>query len=91
MYLACVSCVDVLKKNNDSLGLITLNSVFGESEKYKFRPVAHGHEIIAKDAKRSSLDGEERMMVELLFAKNEGKLKVLMIHFSISVNEETVS
>jgi hypothetical protein len=60
LYLACA---DVLK--NDSLGLITLNRIFVESERGHDHTIIVGHEVAAKNAREGKLDSEEKMMVEL--------------------------
>ena len=59
LYLACA---EVLQKNKDSLGLITLNSIFVEAKK---GPITHGHEFTAKKAKQDELDEEEKKMIEI--------------------------
>ena len=56
------ACAKVLKGNNDSLGLITLNSVFVASG--KCGEAKSGHRIKAKIAKEQTLDAEERAMVD---------------------------
>ena len=61
LYLACA---EVLKGNNDNLGLITLNSVFVASG--NSRTPKPGHKIEAKIASEHMLDAEERMMVDSL-------------------------
>ncbi|CAB4028571.1 GTP-binding A [Paramuricea clavata] len=43
------ACADVLKNNNDNLGLITLNSIFAPSTKVP--PPKRGHKIEAKNVK----------------------------------------
>ena len=56
LYEACASVLD-----NDSLGLITLNSIFGESK--KSRDISSGHE--SKAMEQCTLNSEERKTVEL--------------------------
>ena len=68
LYVACAS---VLKENNDDLGLITLNSIFVDSEKGDDRQITLGYEVKTRIAKESPLTRNERAMVELYKAKEE--------------------
>ena len=61
------ACADVL--DNDSLGLITLNSIFRESKKVCDRTITLGHKYEAK--KQDTFGSEEEKTVELL--KNAAK------------------
>ena len=64
------ACVDVLKINEDHLGLITLNSIFALSTKVP--PPNQGHKIEAKNAKSDKLDDEEIKIVEILEKRSRG-------------------
>ena len=66
------ACANVLKNNKDSLGLITLNSIFVQSEKNKNRRIEPGYKVEAKKAKQCKLDGEETTMVEFFQRAAEG-------------------
>ncbi len=68
------ACTEILKCNNDNLGLITLNSVFLASR--KDRTTKSGHKIEAKIAKEHTLDAEERMMVDLFESAARGGTSV---------------
>ncbi len=68
------ACAEVLKGNNDNLGLITLNSVFVASG--KCRTPKFGHTTKAKIAKEHTLDSEERMMVDLFESTARGGTSV---------------
>ena len=68
------ACAEVLKRNNDNLGLITLNSVYVASG--KGRTAEFGHTIKAKIAKEHTLDSEERMMVDLFESAARGGTSV---------------
>ncbi len=68
------ACAEVLKGNNDHLGLITLNSVFAASG--KGRTAKFGHTIKAKIAREDMLDAEERTMLELLESAARGGTSV---------------
>jgi predicted GTPase len=63
LYVACAS---LLEYNKDSLGLITLNSIFLESEQVPKRVPISGHETEAKNANQFTLDSEEKAMVKKL-------------------------
>ena len=75
------ACANVLKNNKDSLGLITLNSIFVQSEKNKNRRITPGYKVEAKIAKQCKLDGEETAMVEIFQRAAEGGTKVLITYF----------
>ncbi|CAB4043654.1 GTP-binding A, partial [Paramuricea clavata] len=64
------ACADVLKENNDNLGLIILNSIFAPSTKVP-RP-KDGHKIEAKNAKIDKLDDEEIKFVDVLERRSRG-------------------
>ena len=68
------ACADVLKGNNDNLGLIILNSIFAPSTKVP--PPKHGHKIEAKNAKSCKLDDEERKFVDALERESRGGTSV---------------
>ncbi len=67
LYTACA------KENNDSLGLITLNSVFVAPGKGL---ITSGHKIEAKIAKEHTLDAEERATVDSLESAARGGTSV---------------
>ena len=60
LYLACA---EILQKNKDNLGLITLNSNFIKSNKGSLQC---GKEFKAKEAKKCTFNKEEKKMVEFL-------------------------
>ena len=72
---------NILVINNDSLGLITFNSIFVESRKSEDRRITLGHEFEAKNAKQRSLGGEERAMVEIFELSAAKKGTVLFAFF----------
>jgi hypothetical protein len=64
LYLACA---DLLKNNNDNLGLITLNSIFVQPNKSGDAKIKCGHKVEAKNAaQQHTLDSEEKVKVEVL-------------------------
>ena len=72
LYMACAS---VLSNNNDSLGLLVLNSIFAKSKTGGDCPITSGHQFEAKNAKQSVLDGEEKAMLKLLEIAAQGGSK----------------
>ena len=58
LYLACE---EILRQNNDNLGLITLNACFTKQKKKE--PI-HGHQVTARDASKDKLDRKEERFVE---------------------------
>ena len=54
------ACQNVLRKNEDNLGLVTFNACFSNLSCIKM----DGHEIAAKDAKKDALSEEEKQFVE---------------------------
>ena len=76
------ACGDVLKGNNDNLGLITLNSVFVASGKGR---ITSGHKIEAKIAKEHTLDAEERMMVDSFESAARGGTSVDLFYVTYFV------
>ncbi|CAB4028572.1 GTP-binding A, partial [Paramuricea clavata] len=64
------ACANVLKNNNDNLGLITLNSIFASSTKVP--PPKPGHKVEAKNATSCKLDDEERKFVDVLERTSRG-------------------
>jgi predicted GTPase len=63
------ACADVLKKNEDHLGLITLNSIFAASTKVTPK---RGHSIEAKDANKCTLDVAEKDFFHLMEEASRG-------------------
>ena len=63
------ACANVLKNNKDSLGLITLNRIFVQSEENKnrrIRIIPEEYKVDAKNAKQCELNSEERTMLDYL-------------------------
>ncbi len=64
------ACAEVLKKNKDPLGLVTLNSVFASSTEVTSE---RGHKIEAKDASEChALDDKEEKILKMLESAARG-------------------
>ncbi len=70
------ACAEVLKKNKDLLGLVTLNSVFASSTEVTSE---RGRKIEAKDASKYPLDDKEEKIHKILESAARGGTNVAVI------------